>query len=540
MSRASAEWKFVIAVGALALLAALPSAGNGFVYDDAHIILRNPLVHDLSASARIWSSAYWPAGLAYRPLTVQLFALEWAVGGGSPLPFHLANIGLAVAVALLVWRLARRVLPSVPAAVAAGLFAVHPVHVEVIANSVGQAELLVALLSLIAVERYLAWRSAGAPTAAQRGLLALLTALAVLAKETGYVIPILVIAAEIVLVRARQLHAWRWREAFPTVALQMATVVAAALLRIGVIGATTAAGPSVSLMDLSTGDRIVGMLAVVPHWGRLLLWPAHMQAEYGPPALTITGRFGVPHAAGLAIVLCGLAVLVFAWRRSPVTAFGLAWVAVAVSPVSNVVAPTGVILAERTLFLPSVGMMLALGAVATGLHAWSTSRRARRVGLAALATALLALALYRSATRGIVWRDQDRFFAQLAADAPTTYRAHKVAAEYLGHSGKRPEAEARWRRALELYEGDGTVFEELGQLYRAAGQCERAIPVLERGLVRHPSRTTLRARFIECRLALGDTAHAVSLAREAVALGHSEFEQTVRRLTTTAHREQRE
>jgi Tfp pilus assembly protein PilF len=131
-----------------------------------------------------------------------------------------------------------------------------------------------------------------------------------------------------------------------------------------------------------------------------------------------------------------------------------------------------------------------------------------------------------------VWRNQDRFFSQLVEDAPRTYRAHKVAAEYLTLAGRPRDAELRWRSALELYEGDGTVFEELGQLYRADGRCGRALPLFERGLSIHPSRTVLRARFIECRLRLGDTTRALALAREAVETGHPEFEQTIQRLTS--------
>src|ERR1041384_1851979 len=89
-----------------------PSLGNGFVYDDVPAIVENPLLHSLANSAHVWVSSYWRAGPLYRPLTVQLFALEWWVGGGAPWPFHLVNIVLYAAVAWLVYRLARRVLPA--------------------------------------------------------------------------------------------------------------------------------------------------------------------------------------------------------------------------------------------------------------------------------------------------------------------------------------------------------------------------------------------------------------------------------------------
>jgi hypothetical protein len=520
-----------LAVGGLALLAAVSGLGNGFVYDDVPIILQNPLVHDLGRSADLWASAYWPAGLAYRPLTVQLFALVWAAGGGHPFAFHLVNVALAIATAVLVWKLARLVLSPVPAALAAALFAVHPAHVEVIANAVGQAELLVALFGLVAVERYIVWRGTGALTTSHRVILALLTALAIHAKETGYAIPLLLVAAEMLLVRPKHADSWRWREAGPGLILQLCVAIASVLLRISVIGPTTGAGPLPALTDLTTTERLVTMLGVVPHWARLLLWPAHLQGDYGPPAISVGGALGAPQVAGLILVVATAGLIAASWRRAPVAAFGLIWAGMAILPVSNILAPTGVILAERTLFLPSVGIVLVLGAAVQAVLIRVTRPRVRIV-LAGGAAAILALGAARSAARSTVWQNQDRFFSQLVEDAPTTYRAHKVAAKYLTLAGRPRDAEVRWRRALALYEGDGTVFEELGQLYRADGRCGQAIPLFERGLRIHPTRTTLRARFIECRLKLGDTTGALALAREAVELGHPEFEQTIQRLTS--------
>src|ERR1041385_5082473 len=103
-----------ILVAGLAAATAAPSLGNGFVYDDLPAIVENPLLHSLANSAQIWVSSYWRAGPLYRPLTVQLFALEWRAGGGAPWPFHLVNIALYAAVAWLVYRLDRKSTPRNP------------------------------------------------------------------------------------------------------------------------------------------------------------------------------------------------------------------------------------------------------------------------------------------------------------------------------------------------------------------------------------------------------------------------------------------
>jgi len=91
-------------------------------------------------------------------------------------------------------------------------------------------------------------------------------------------------------------------------------------------------------------------------------------------------------------------------------------------------------------------------------------------------------------------------------------------------------AESAFSSARALYRNDPAVYEELGQIYRAQKRCDRAVPIFDEGLGRHPDAILLRSRLIECLLAVGDTVRARTLAREAVNRGQSEFAATLRRL----------
>jgi len=518
-------------VAGLALAASVSGLANGFVYDDVPIILQNPVVHNLESVGRTWTTPYWPAGLLYRPVTLQLFAAEWALGGGRPLVFHVVSIVLKVLAAVLLWRLARRLLPPLPALAAASLFAVHPVHAESVANVVGQAELLAAAFTLLIVERYLAWRQGGPLGPWRRAALALLTLLAILSKETGVVIPALLVAAELMLVAPAA--SWRKRAGVlaPVLTLQAVAVLVAILLRIIVLGPTPGAGPAMALQGLSAGERIAGMLAVVPQWVRLLLWPAHLEAEYGPPGVPVTEPFGLAHLLGLLMLGAVVFLLMRTWRRRPVAAFGIAWVGLALFPVSNILTTTGVILAERTLMLPSAGAMLALGGGFVLLSPWLTAARSpvRGAGYALLGGVILAGTL-RSIERQPVWKDPDGFSRRLETDSPGSYRAHLVASRHYTWTGRDRDAERAGARAYALFKGDPQVFEEYGQTLRRQGRCAEAVPVLVEGLERFPDRTLVRSRLIECTLAVGDTAGALAVAGEGVRLGHTEFEGTVRRI----------
>ena len=109
-------------------------------------------------------------------------------------------------------------------------------------------------------------------------------------------------------------------------------------------------------------------------------------------------------------------------RPAPAASFGLAWLVIAFLPVSNLLIPVGFITAERTLFLPSVGLLIAAGSAAQYL-----ARRQRvpqrRFAAAALGV-LLSLGLWRSVDRMRVWNNNDTFFRALLHDASNGYRTH--------------------------------------------------------------------------------------------------------------------
>ena len=185
-----------LVIALLALAASATSLRNGFTYDDRWIIADNDRVHSVRALWRYFEESYWPmkngAGL-YRPLIVLAYGVQWVLGAGSPFVFHLVNVLLAAACAVAVFWVLGFLVPTRVAWLAAALFAVHPVHVEAVANVVGQAELWAALIMLAAVGLYLRDRRDG-PLRRQTGVLIVaLIAFLAGAATAGWALAILVI-----------------------------------------------------------------------------------------------------------------------------------------------------------------------------------------------------------------------------------------------------------------------------------------------------------------------------------------------------------
>lgn len=430
---------------AVALAAALVYAGTlrgAFALDDGHIILGNPLLNGwwVGGVAGAFRATYWPAafgGLLYRPLTVASYVVDWHLGGGAPFWFHLVNIGWHAAASVLLTALAARWLDLRGALLAGLLFAVHPVHVEAVANIVGRAELMATAFTLAAVyaavELDRPWWSAA------------LWLLGLLSKESAAVAPVLVGLA------------WWARVGRPRpggkrmgtfgVAWGMAAGVAVSAALLVLHGSTGSAGRAPVFVGQSpVAVRLTAVSELVDLF-RLLLMPITLRVDYSPAERTIVasaldGRF----VAGLLVLILWVALAVVAWRRSRrAEAIGLMWIGVAFLPVSNLVVPIGLLIGERTLYLPSAGLALAVAAAAT-----AGARLPNRALIAGAAVVLLAGAA-RTVTRVPVYRDNLHVALSMLEDSPRSYQGPMATAGIYLEAGRSADALAAARAAIAIF-----------------------------------------------------------------------------------------
>ena len=210
-------------------------------------------------------------------------------------------------------------------------------------------------------------------------------------KESGLMLPGLLVAAELFVIQTPPWESWRISR--PVWLLQVLAAELALAIR-SFIPTETASGTFTAEVFLHSTmwNRLETMLTVVPEWLRLHLWPATLQADYSPQVINQATGWGVDQWLGLVIV--GL-IVVLAFRlrsRAPMILFGVVWVALGLFPVSNVLLPTGIPIAERTLFLSSIGAMVAVVAVGMEMIRVTAGRR-RRVLQGILATAVVVITM---------------------------------------------------------------------------------------------------------------------------------------------------
>ena len=441
----SKDRRLYLVVAACALVPYLPALWNGFAMDDLYIIVWNPLVHSLQGAWRAFGGPYWPpdlGGQMYRPLPLATFAVDWSVARGHPALFHAMNLLWHTAAAIAVTALARRLGDWTAALVAGVIFAVHPVHVEAVANVIGLGELMAAVGVCLAVYAALVRQSVWWSGAA--------LLLGLLSKENAVVAPALIVWAWIVgpplVLRPARRGVLVFVASWVVIAGAYLAVRATVLHPYARLHATA----PVFLGESAFAGRLTAVAALGDVM-RLLIFPLTLRVDYAPAERTVVqsimdGRFAI----GLACLAVWAALLMLAWRRRRrLEAFGLGWVAITFLPVSNLLFSTGILLAERTLYLPSVGLALAAGT-------WAARLAPQR--LRAVLVLLVLTGGIRSGLRTPVWHDDFSVTQSILEDSPDSYRGPaRMAAIYQSH--RQPaQALAALREAAKIYDRDPSVF----------------------------------------------------------------------------------
>ena len=517
------RWRLLLLVASLAAATYANALGNTWAFDDDYIVVSNPVVTEPRWREAL-TGPYWGGPEAvpslYRPTTVSALALEWQVFTGRPAAFHAVSLLLHVLVSLLVTLLLAAFLPGVAAAAGGALFAVHPVHVEAVANVVGQSELLAAAAYLGACLLYVRhWSASPGARALRLLVITALYALALGAKEIAVTLPASLLLVELVRVCGREDRAARpgalligaVRRDAPLY-LALATVLVAYLgVRVLILGSLRGENLPSELIGLGWGARLLTALSLWPTYARLMLMPLHLAVDYAPGVLMPAGGLRPDAILGtmMLVALCGVAVR--SWRVAPWAAFAAAWMVVTILPVSNLVVASGTVLGERTLYLPSVAVAIAVaGALA---HVGTRRPALLRQAWAAVAVVVTAF-LIRSALRNPSWFDSFTVMNTLALEHPESWRSHRSRAEGLVRAGELDAALEEYEQALALVPLDYSLLCEVGDVYLRQRRWPRAEELLVTAVTADPDRPTAYRLLAQLYLVAGDgrKAHGTALA----------------------------
>jgi hypothetical protein len=488
----------------------------GFVYDDATIVLNNPVIAGWRSLVEVWKHPYWAAGGTsapglYRPLLMLCFAVVSNLGHKYAIAFHVFAVTAHATATVLLFALLRRGVSRWAAALGALWFAVHPVHVEAVANISNVSEVLVCIWTLLLAWALVPVRDT-APSLARATLATLLYAAALLTKESGAVAPalalVIVFGWRPVLARhpaRRSPVAWRdvrarARDWAGVIGLWLMALGSVMLLRRRVLGGLTGAGFDIAgLSELDAPRRILAMLSMGGRIAQLLFWPTNQTPDYGATLLPDgIDRWSMATATILTLLLLVVWSARLAFRdrggdSRPLVA--IAWILIAYFPASNLFGATSPIIAERTLYVASAGVALLIAWALDALVAWlltHAAERSARVAVAAIAACCMLVCTRgyaRTKDYARVWQTNGTVFAEIVRVDSLNYRGFQLLALRARHERHDGEASRLFARAYALRPYEPSLLADYADYLLAMHRPRYASAIGER-LLRNPEAWT--------------------------------------------------
>jgi hypothetical protein len=421
----------------------------------------------------IWQNDYWyplRQDWLYRPLTTTSFLLTNILvpGAARPAAAHAVNILLHALNVWLVFLMAHRLLRQAePAILAAGLWAVHPVNTEVVANIAGRADLLAsaALLGALWVYQQIPMERPRLRTfAAFLGL----AAAAIFSKETGAILVGLMILWDLTrqrgvrdLVRRLPLYccaavplavwAYQRMQVFQSLPGRLSAELSNPLLAAGFWPARW------------TAVKVLGIDFT------LLVFPLRLSADRSFDQIPIAGAASIGAWLSLAIAAGCLAYVLIRRRQETILFWAAGFFGLALLPVSNLIVRIGSVMSERFLYLPSVGFAVALTAIAYRV----LPRRAVPIAMGIA----IALCTVRTFARNADW---DSDFTLATHDVAVSPRSWQLRSEVAGFGFQRDHDVDRairehetiwsWMKGLPPAHSDTQIPENLATLYMLKAQ----------------------------------------------------------------------
>ena len=439
------------AAAALLLLAIVAvvycnSFGGTFEGDSPAMASADPRVQQatLENVKLILTKDYWYPNLSsglFRPVVTLTYLFNHAIlgNGDNAFGYHVFNFCFHLLNVLLAFHLCWRVWGRTLAAFfTTAIFALHPVNVETVTNIAGRPDLLAgtAVLAGLNLHAGLA-NSSGWRRGTRLVGLTLVTFLGVFSKETAAALPAVMLLYDVVFRFARPIP---WRRLLPPYVAVAPALVAMIVIRHAVLSRIHP--PSLPFLEnpLFGADFITARLTAVQillRYLRLLLWPRLLSMDYSYNQIPM-----VSLGAGLlslAAVLSVFALAAWLWRRHRPACFFIMFFFLTLGPASNLIVLIGSIMAERFLYLPSLGFGGAMVALALWACRLAGPVRARWAATALLAAGLAALGL-RTYYRNLEWTDGDLLWSSTLQACPNSYKAHLLVTAALSRRPFDPES----------------------------------------------------------------------------------------------------
>ena len=515
----------------LVALCYVNSLPNDFVFDDGPIVSSNPVIRTISP-IQFLKSPYWTkqqyAGI-YRPFVVFSLSVDYAIWKRWAPGFRLTNLAVHAINGVLVFSLYQSIAGAgIVPLIAMIIYLVHPVHTEAVTTIVGRSELFAACFLLAA---WLLFRQG------RTGWAALAFFLALLSKENAIVLPAILLLTSpfgrgqrrdsqqagaqgegsgpetLTLSRGFALSGSRfapspkgrgWIRLLPMIFVALVYLA----LRYSVLGGL---GIPVSAQymggRLTYFERLLTSGRVFIQYLILIFYPLNLAGDYDYNAIPIANFVDWDAWLGLLLIAATVVTAYFYRHRNWAVSLGLSFALIAFIPASNWIMPISILMAERFLYLPFIGLALVGATAVSQLE----DRRLRR--LAGIGALCMAIVLCNS--HDYIRRDDFTFFKNMVRVVPNSAKARLGWGFALTKAGRNDEAERELEAGLRIIPDYPELLSVLALVRTTSTSCVRAWPLLSLAIQIDPKHADTQRRMADCYLKEGRVSEAESMYRQA-------------------------
>lgn len=435
------------------------SFGNEFVWDDDYLVVNNTFIKDWRCLNKIFSSnlfgGSWGDSSFYRPIQSLTLLVDYSFWHLNPFGYHLTNTLLHIANAILIYLLAMYLFRVRGAAIfTALLFLVHPVQTEAVTYISGRADPLMTLFLLLSSIFFI--------KALYIGSLSCFI-LALLSKEVSLIFPILLLIY--CLLEGKKI----FKKRVLSLAGYFLISIIYLLVRVFILNFLQTATSDTPLFT-----RIIISCKTFAHYLGFIVFPfgLHMERQ-----LDIKGSLLEPDI-WLSLVLLILFIF-FASKtakRSKITSFGLWWFLTSLLPTSGIF-PINAFLAEHWLYVPSVGLFLAISSYAVEI----SNRRYQKISPVIFILILTAFSML-TIRQNTVWKDKEKLYKHILKLNPQSSRAHFNLGSTYGEKNLDDEAILEFKKAIELKSDYVDAYVNLGYAYQKKGKVDEAVRIFKKAI----------------------------------------------------------
>lgn len=505
----------------------VPAPGNDFVdYDDDLYITDHPVVREgLTPHGVAWAFSSFH-GANWFPLTRLSWMLDVSLFGVEAWAFHLTSLLLHIASTVLLfyalWRMTHAYWAS---AITAAVFGVHPLHVESVAWASYHRDVLSGLffvLAIVAYERHVFVQRNAAVTGIRRwrpyGVVFVCLAMGLMAKPTLVTLPFVLLLLDVWPLDRFARDGAGGRLGWDAALVRRAVVEKLPLLALSLGSAAVTIAAQHSWNAVQSLDRIPLLMRIenallsYSAYVETALWPSGLAVFYPHPGAQLVGW----HAALAGVFVAGVTAGCFATlRRRPYLAVGWLWFLGMLLPVIGLVQVGAQARADRYMYLPLIGLSIAIvwGVQELALR----SRRLRVASLAAAGVGCVALAVVTS-IQVRTWRDTTTLFQHALAVTHDNYIAHINLGERALEEERFKDAIAHLVTALRIAPRAAYAHAALGELHLGQGNYREAEHHYRMALSRKPRNGLWSAGFAHAIYGQGRYPEAVAAYRTALDL----------------------